>query len=220
LNVCVTPANWRLSGLFPFERTARINLADVDAPNNGEFAIDYQNLAVVPVCQSPFLPGLQWIYRIEIDNLDLQQVTRRFAFGSMQGRLSGFIRDLELENWEPVTFYAWLGTPDGDDSKRRISQKAVSSLASIGGGGATNLLSRSLLRVFDNFGYERLGIGCYLHRGVCQLYGVAAAEQGFYIVKGGGLPRIDVIGYNPRIDWQILLQRLRRVLATDKAIIQ
>lgn len=156
---------------------------------------------------------------LEINNLDLQQITQRFAFGGMQGRLSGFVRDLELENWQPVTFYAWLGTPDGDDSKHRISQKAVNSLASIGGGGATDLLSRSLLRVFDNFGYDQLGIGCYLHRGVCQLYGVAPAEQGFYIVKGGGLPRIDVIGYNSRIDWQILLQRLRRVLATDQAII-
>lgn len=157
---------------------------------------------------------------IEINNLDLQQITRRFAFGGMQGRISGFVRDLELENWRPVTFYAWLGTPEDDDSKHRISQKAVNSLASIGGGGATDFVSRSLLGIFDNFSYDRLGIGCYLYRGVCQLYGVAAAEQGFYIVEGGGLPRIDVIGYNPRIDWQILLQRLGRVLATDKAIIQ
>lgn len=157
---------------------------------------------------------------IEVDNLDLQLITRRFAVGSIQGRLSGFIRDLELENWQPVTFYAWLGTPDNDDSKHRISQKAVSNLASISDGGAANLLSQTLLRAFDNFNYDRLGIGCYLHRGVCQLYGVEAAKQGFYIVKGGGLPRIDVIGYNSRIDWQTLLQRLRRVLATDKAIIQ
>jgi hypothetical protein len=157
---------------------------------------------------------------VTVDNLDLEQITRRFPFGGMQGRLSGFIRDLALEGRQPVTFYAWLGTPDGDASTHRISQKAVNSLASIGGGGAADLVSRSLLRMFDNFGYDKLGIGCYLHRGVCQLSGVAAAEQGFYIVKGGGLPRIDVIGYNPRIDWQILLQRLRRVLATDKAIIQ
>ncbi|MGR8934576.1 MAG: C4-dicarboxylate ABC transporter [Gammaproteobacteria bacterium] len=157
---------------------------------------------------------------IDIDNLDLQQITRRFAFGGMQGRIAGFIRNLQLENWQPITFNAWLGTPDGDDSKHRISQKAVNNLATIGGGGATDFVSRSLLRVFDDFGYDKLGIGCYLQHGVCKLYGVAAAKEGFYIVKGGGLPRIDVIGYNDRIDWSILLQRLHRVLATDKAVVQ
>ena len=118
-----------------------------------------------------------------------------------------------------MTFYAWWGTPEGDDSRHRISQKAVENLTSIGGGGATDLVSRTFLRLFDNFGYDRLGIGCYLHQGVCQLTGVEPAPQGYYIVKGGGLPRIDVIGYNPRIDWNVLLERLSRITATDEAVI-
>ena len=148
---------------------------------------------------------------VEINRLDLDQITRKFDFGNMQGRLSGTVRDLYLENWQPVTFYAWLGTPDDDDSKHRISQKAVNSLASIGGGGAANMLSRTYLRFFENFGYDKVGIGCYLYEGVCQLMGVGAAEQGYYIVKGGGLPRIDVIGYNSRVDWKVLMERLSRI---------
>lgn len=157
---------------------------------------------------------------VVIDHLDLQALTRKFAFGSMQGRLSGFIRDLYLEDWRPVSFYAWLGTPDDDDSRHRISQKAVQNLASIGGGGAADILSRGFLRFFDEFGYDRLGIGCYLHRGVCQLMGVEAADQGYYIVKGGGLPRIDVIGYNARIDWQVLLTRLARIGTTTDSVVE
>ena len=156
---------------------------------------------------------------ITLDNLDLDQLTRKFKIGGIEGRLSGFVHDLYLENWRPVTFYAWLGTPEGDDSRHRISQKAVENLTSIGGGGATDLVSRTFLRLFDNFGYDRLGIGCYLHQGVCQLTGVEPAPQGYYIVKGGGLPRIDVIGYNPRIDWNVLLERLSRITATDEAVI-
>jgi len=148
---------------------------------------------------------------MDIEHLDLDKLTRKFDFGNMQGRLSGEIRDLYLENWKPVTFFAWLGTPEDDDSPHRISQKAVNNLASIGGGGAVDVLSRTFLGFFETFGYDKVGIGCYLHDGVCQLMGVGPAKQGYYIVKGGGLPRIDVIGYNPRVDWQVLLQRLSRI---------
>ncbi len=157
---------------------------------------------------------------LEIDNLDLTQLTRTFSFGFIEGRLSGFVHNLYMENWHPVTFYAWLGTPDDDNSRHRISQKAVQNIASIGGGGAVDLLSRSFLRFFETFAYKKLGMGCYLHRGVCQLMGVKATQRGYYIVEGGGLPRIDVIGYNPRVDWDVLLQRLQRLTKADQAVIE
>ena len=156
---------------------------------------------------------------IEIDNLDLKQLTQTFDFGGMEGRLSGHVRNLYLEDWHPVTFYAWFGTPEDDTSRHRISQKAVENITSIGGGGAADLLSRSFLRFFDNFRYDKLGIGCYLYQGVCQLMGVGTTRQGYIIVKGGGLPRIDVIGYNPRVDWSVLMERLKRVTGSNEAVI-
>lgn len=162
----------------------------------------------------------QFYADIDFDNLDLNAITRKFQFGSIEGRLSGFAHDLYLENWRPVSFYAWLGTPEDDDSRHRISQKAVENIASIGGGGAADAISRSFMRFFDNFGYDKLGFGCYLNNGVCQMMGVEAAENGYYLVKGGGLPRIDVIGYNPRLDWNVLLQRLRRITETDEAVVE
>jgi len=159
---------------------------------------------------------------IEVDNLDMDQITRRFEFGGITGRLSGFVKNLVMENWRPLSFYAWLGTPDDDDSRHRISQKAVKNIASIGGGGATDLVSRSFLSLFETFGYDKLGLGCYLHQGVCQLMGLEPTEskEGYYIIKGGGLPRIDVIGYNARIDWNVLMERLKRITSSDKVIIQ
>ncbi|MGJ0486980.1 MAG: C4-dicarboxylate ABC transporter [Methylomicrobium sp.] len=158
---------------------------------------------------------------IALNHLDLDQITRRFEFGGITGRLSGFIKNLQLENWQPVGFFAWFGTPDDDDSRHRISQKAVQNIANIGGGGAADLLSRSFLRFFDTFGYDKIGLGCYLHDGICQMMGLEAAETGGYqIIKGGGLPRIDVIGYNSRIDWAVLIERLKRVTAPDQVIIK
>lgn len=158
---------------------------------------------------------------IEINNLDLDLLTQQFSFGGMQGRVSGYVRSLYMENWQPVTFYAWIGTPEGDNSTHQISQKAVQNIASIGGGGVVDLFSRLVLSVFDNFSYEKLGLGCYLHNGVCQLMGVEVADVGYYIVKGGGLPRIDVMGYNPRIDWSVLQERLKRIKeSSSEAVIE
>jgi hypothetical protein len=156
---------------------------------------------------------------LEIDNLDMEQLTGKFEFGGITGKLSGFVQKLYLENWQPVSFYAWFGTPDDDDSSHRISQKAVKNIASIGGGGAADAISRSFLRFFETFGYDKLGLGCYLHEGVCQLMGVNATPTGYAIITGGGVPRIDVIGYNPRVDWVVLIDRLKRITTSDKVII-
>jgi hypothetical protein len=157
---------------------------------------------------------------VEIVNLDLNQLTQKFEFGNITGRMSGFVKKLVLENWHPVTFYAWLGTPDDDDSTHTISQKAVKNIASIGGGGASDALSRSFLGIFETFRYDKIGVGCYLHDGVCQMMGLEAAGQGYYLIKGGWLPRIDVLGYNPRVNWDVLVERLGRVASPDKIIVQ
>lgn len=157
---------------------------------------------------------------LEIDNLDLDQLTGKFKFGGITGKLSGYVQQLYMENWHPVSFFAWLGTPENDDSRHRISQKAVQNIANIGGGSAADLLSKSFLRFFDTFGYDKLGLGCYLHDGVCQLMGVKATESGYAIITGGGLPRIDVIGYNSRVDWNVLMDRLKRITTSDEVIIE
>lgn len=164
---------------------------------------------------------LQFYSDIEIQNLDLKLLTQKLAFGSMEGKVSGFINDLYMENWKPIAFYAWMGTAKDDDSDHQISQKAIENLASIGGGGAVDFVSRIILGMFDHFDYEKIGLGCYLHKGVCQLMGSeAAGKHSFYIVKGGGLPRIDVMGYNTRINWDILWKRLSRLSKTGEVVIE
>jgi hypothetical protein len=104
-------------------------------------------------------------------------------------------------------------TPEGDKSQRRISQRAVENLASVGGGGAAAILSSGLLRFFEVFAYERIGLRCILHDGICAMSGAgnskdSALGQGFYIVKGSGLPRIDVVGFRNQVSWARLVQQL------------
>jgi hypothetical protein len=156
---------------------------------------------------------------IQIENLDLDQITKKFEFGNITGRLSGEINQLVLENWHPVTFIAWLETPENDDSAHTINQKAVNNIASIGGG-ASNLLSRSFLSMFDTFRYDKIGFGCYLNKGSCQMMGMQPSGEQYYLIKGGGLPRIDVVGYNSRINWDVLVERLSRLASTDNVVVE
>ncbi len=154
-----------------------------------------------------------------VDNLSLGALTRTFSFGKIEGRLSGRIADLVLENWRPAAFDARFATPEGDKSRHRISQRAVENLARIGGAG--QVLSSTLLKFFESFSYHRLGISCRLKNGVCEMGGVEDAERGYYIVKGGGLPpRIDVYGFNTRVDWSTLVERLKAITRVNEAVIR
>lgn len=161
--------------------------------------------------EQPFGPWPRFYSSIALDHLDLEPMTSAFSFGRITGRLSGAIDGLQLFNWTPVAFDARLYTPEDDRSRHRISQRAVENIGSIGGGGAgvTAALSSGFLRFFDDFNYDRLGISCRLHNEVCIMDGVAPAANGnYYLVKGKGLPRIDVIGSSRRVDWPRLVQQL------------
>ena len=148
---------------------------------------------------------------IEIANLDLEQMTGAFSFGLIQGRLDGSIQGLRLLDWEPVAFDAWLATPES--GRRKISQKALDNLSSIGGGAAA--LGQTFLGVFDQFSYRRLGIRCRLLDNICSMAGVAPAARGYYLVQGSGIPRIDVIGYSDRVDWPQLVRRLKAATRSE-----
>ncbi len=155
---------------------------------------------------------------IGIENLDLEMVTRTFEFGSITGRLSGYISDLETFDWMPEAFDAFLYTPPDDRSKHRISQRAVTNLSSIGGGSGGSVaaaLQGGFLRFFDDFGYDRLGLSCRLANDVCVMGGVVPAPGGYYIVKGAGLPRINVIGSQTRVAWTTLVRQLGAVMESE-----
>jgi len=157
---------------------------------------------------------------VTMDNINLETLTQTFDFGKITGKLDGKVNGLRLSNWKPVAFDAEFSTPEGDKSRRRISQKAVDSLSRVGGG-AAGVLQRSFLRFFEDFSYQRLGLSCKLQNTVCDMSGVGEAEQGYYIVKGGGLPpRINVIGYTRRVNWPDLIERLEAVSNSDGPIIQ
>jgi hypothetical protein len=175
--------------------------------------IEFANLRL----EQPFglVPRLYGDLRLR--QLDLTQVTNTFSFGLIQGELSGDVTGLELVNWRPVAMDLHLYTPPDSRAKRRISQRAVEDLASVGGGGgAAAALSTGFMSFFDVFAYKRIGLRCVLENGVCQMSGAGAAGdsgfgEGYYIVRGSGLPHIDVVGYRRKVDWPQLVRQLTQI---------
>jgi hypothetical protein len=153
--------------------------------------------------------------------LDLEQITRTFPVGSITGRLDADLRGLELFDWSPVAFDAELYTTAGDRTRHRISQKAVDSIARLGGGGGLGgALQSGFLRFFDDFGYERIGLRCQLRNDVCLMSGIDKGGGTYYMVKGGGVPRIDVIGNAGRVAWSQLVSQISAALSANQLIVK
>jgi hypothetical protein len=158
---------------------------------------------------------------VRLNGLDLETLTRTFSFGRIEGRLQGEVENLYMEAWQLVAFDAHFETPPDDDSRHRISQRAVDNISNLGGGGVGGALSRGFLTLFEDFPYRRLGIRCRLENGVCRMGGVVPAENGYYLVQGRWLPpRLDVIGYAEKVDWQSLVDRLVAVTRGETPRIQ
>jgi hypothetical protein len=166
--------------------------------------------------QDPFGSWPRMFADVRARDLDLAQVTNTFAIGSITGKLEADVLGLELFAWSPVAFNARLETPRGDRSSKRISAKAVGNLSNIGGGGGSVMqaLQSGLLKFFDDYSYDRLGLTCKLRDNVCVMSGVEPAGVGYYIVKGSGVPRIDIIGNSGRVDWRQLVTQVSTAINT------
>ena len=161
--------------------------------------------------EQPFGANRRTSAEVALDNLDLALVTDVFTFGRITGRLDGAIRGLEMLQGRPVAFDARFYTPADDDSPHRISRRALSNISEIAGSG-TAALSAGFLGLFEEFRYDSLGIRCVLEGDVCSMSGVQPAQQGYYLVKGSGLPRIDVIGHSREVNWPRLVAQITEAL--------
>jgi hypothetical protein len=170
--------------------------------------------------QHPFGNAPELAADIDMDQLDLAQLTGVFGFGQITGRMDGDIRGLKLVDWKPVAFNADLTANGGG----KISQNAIKSLTQVGGGGIAGGLQGMALRLFKTFGYSRIGLSCKLAKGVCSMGGISpdpdADGDGYTIVEGSGLPHITVIGHERAVDWATLVSRLKSVSEGNAPVIE
>ena len=197
-----------LSGVIPEVRYSRQTLAMDGTLTVGVF--DGTVIASRVELIEPFGRAPRLHAEVGMKNLDLELLTRAFDFGTITGRIDARVHGLELVAWQPVRFDLRVDSSPGR-YPRRISQRAVQNISALGGAGAVTAIQRSILRFFEQFGYARIGLSCRLNNDVCEMDGIEKAQQGYVIVKGGGIPAISVIGYNHHVSWRELVERLKRI---------
>jgi hypothetical protein len=106
--------------------------------------------------------------------------------------------------------------------KRAISRGALIDISSLGGAaGAAAVRAIPAAGFFNTFSYDRIGLGCVLKDNVCHLDGIAPEGDGYVLVQGSGIPAVRVMGYNRSIDWNLLVSRIKAVIAGNtKAVIE
>ena len=197
-----------------------VRYADGNVLLDGELIVDVfggrvavQDLKIVdPMSVAPVLET-----QLRLRNLDLAQLTSTFSFGRIEGLLEGEVDELQLVGWELNRFRAGIRTPGHDKSRRRISQRAINNLTSLGTGMSAGL-SGTALRTFKDFAYDRIALEVDLTGDTATLDGIAHKDGGYYIVKGEGLPRIDVIGHTREIAWKDLVSRIQEARFDDMVI--
>ncbi len=200
------PFSGTISGSIP---GVKLNSGVLEVEGEIEFKVFDGRVRLSGVrLERPFgvLPSLA--ANLDVEDLDLQQVTNTFSFGQISGRMSGFVHDLRMLDWEPVAFDAWFGTPEQAKEPNRISRRAVNQLTTIGGGSPTAALTGPLLKLFSNFTYRRLGLGCRLHNYICEVRGLDDDEASVLIMEGAGVPKIMIRVFNRSMDWPTLIAGL------------
>lgn len=195
-----------LSGSFP-----RLRYRDKAAYLDGALVIQvfegYLNCTQLRL-EEPFGTVSRLTADIEAQRINLGQLTETFSFGGITGYADAEIKELELAAWKPVKFDARIVSSEGD-YRKRISQRAVQNISSLGGNGAGAALQATFLRFFEEFGYDKIGISCKMRGGICEMGGVENAPNGYVLIKGGGLPALTVMGYNRHVNWTELVDRIK-----------
>ena len=155
---------------------------------------------------------------LDMRDIDLGDLTRTFNFGAIEGKLEGKVTDLQLENWKPVNMNANIQTMDGKHLKK-ISQRAVENITALGGEGTAAALQRTFLRFFKEFNYEKIGMSCKLRQDVCEMGGVESTPSGYIIVKGKGVPTVNVNGFTQKVSLSDLIGRMKRITDTNTKVI-
>jgi hypothetical protein len=172
------------------------------------------------VLQNPLGKEPKLNANMRLRNLDLGELTRTFSFGAIEGKLDGDVTDLQLVKWKPRHMDASIYSSPGDYTKK-VSQRAVENITALGGAGAAAAIQRTFLRFFKEFNYEKMGISCKLRDDLCEMGGVSSTPTGFVIVKGSGVPAVNVNGYTQKVSWKDVVARIKRITdGNTKAVVK
>jgi len=147
-----------------------------------------------------------------LTNIDLEQLSKTFAFGQISGILEGTIAELIITDGQPAQFGADLHTVDRGE--QRISVEALNKITVLSSGQNAGGLYSGLAGFFDSFRYSKLGFKATLRNDRLTLRGVETRGNEEYLVVGSFIPpTVNVVSHTQTIAFSELLRRLERIKA-------
>jgi hypothetical protein len=153
---------------------------------------------------------------ISINNLNLYELTKGTSFGEIEGILQGHIRDLEISNGQPQKFDLLLETVKTKGIDQRISVEAMDNIGRIGSGESPfKGLAGAFIILFERLPYSKIGIRASLVNDSFRIKGSDWKGGPDYLVKSGGIPRIDIVNHSPDapISFKAMVKRIKGIMA-------
>ena len=149
-------------------------------------------------------------------DIQLEQLTKTFAFGSISGILEGTVSDLVIANRQPSRFKADIHSVEKRGFSQRISVEALNKITVLSSGTDSGALYSGIAGFFDNFGYSKLGFRATLKNDKLVVRGVESRDGQEYLVVGTFLPpTVNVISHTQEIAFSELVRRLERVQQSE-----
>jgi hypothetical protein len=147
----------------------------------------------------------------KLDDIDLEQLSKTFAFGRISGILEGSIEDLVVTDGQPSQLRADFRTVDRG-TEQRISVEALNKITVLSSGASAGALYGGLASFFDSFRYRKLGFKATLKNDRLTLRGVESDGDKELLVVGSLLPpTVNIISHTQNIAFSELLRRLERI---------
>jgi hypothetical protein len=168
--------------------------------------------------ENPFssVPSIKLDARFQ--DIQLEQASATFAFGSISGILAGTVSDLVLANKQPSQFRANIHSVEKRGVSQRISVESLNKITVLSSGNEAGALYAGIAGFFDNFRYSKLGFRATLKNDKLTLRGVESLDGQEYLVVGTFIPpSVNVISHTQEIAFSELLRRLERIQKSDSA---
>jgi len=166
--------------------------------------------------ENPFslVPSIKLDARFQ--DIQLEQLSKTFAFGRISGVLEGTVSDLVIANRQPSRFKADIHSVEKRGVSQRISVEALNKITVLSSGSDSGALYGGIAGLFDNFAYSKLGFKATLKNDKLVLRGVESRDSQEYLVVGTFLPpTVNVISHTQEIAFSELVRRLERIQQSE-----
>ncbi len=148
----------------------------------------------------------------KLESIQLEQLSKTFAFGRISGILEGSVDDLVITDGQPSQLRADLHSVERSGVDQRISVDALNKITVLSSGQEAGALYGGLAGLFDSFRYSKLGFKATLRNDRLTLHGVESQGDKQLLVVGSFLPpTVNIVSHTQVIAFSELVRRLERI---------